>query len=277
MPPSKLPITAIVATKNEERRIGRCLEALQDFGQIIVQDSNSRDRTTTLAKLYGAQVESFTWNGLYPKKRQSALTTMATPILNDWVAFIDADEIATPALIKVLKQTLSKPDIDQYCGFFIQGQYIIGGKPLRFGMRNNKLALIRKSQMEFPTIDDLDISPETLGELEGHYQPIKKPAYKHQKIGQIKAPLLHDACDDLQAWEKRHKRYAKWEDAMTAKNAWPREDSPIRQTLKTLFRAIPPKYKAPIAFAYSYYFKLGFLDGNRGKLFANLRAQYYKR
>ena len=41
MPGSKLPITAIITTRNEERNIARCLASLRDFDETIVVDSAS--------------------------------------------------------------------------------------------------------------------------------------------------------------------------------------------------------------------------------------------
>ena len=37
----RIPVSVIVTTKNEEPRIGRCLQALAPFGEVIVVDSDS--------------------------------------------------------------------------------------------------------------------------------------------------------------------------------------------------------------------------------------------
>jgi hypothetical protein len=87
-------------------------------------------------------------------------------------------------------------------GYFVRGQYIMNGKPLRFGLKNNKLALFNRRAIHFPIVDDLAIPG--MGEIEGHYQPVLKDEYFDYQIGQIKMPLLHDACDDREAWHARH-------------------------------------------------------------------------
>lgn len=262
----QLPITAIVVTKNEEQRIGRCLEHLKDFSEIIVVDSCSHDRTAELAKSHGADLIDFNWNGAYPKKRQWCLDHLK--IKNDLVFFIDADEIVTGALIEALRST----NLDECAGYFITGRYIWGDKALKFGLRNNKLALLNRHKFVFPVIDDLDAPG--MGEIEGHYQPILKPAYAREKIGSIKTPLDHYACESPESWEERHKRYAAWERHMNAHTLWPADPSPFRQNLKRLFRAMPMRPLA--AFLHSYLLKGGLLDGKAGLSFALSRYRYYR-
>jgi glycosyltransferase involved in cell wall biosynthesis len=161
-PLRKIPASVIVATRNEERRIVRCLEALQAFDEIIVADSRSTDRTQELAAQNGASVIDFAWNGRYPKKRQWCLDHL--PLRHDWVFFVDADEIVTKELTEEIRALNF-----QAPGYFVRGAYIFEGKPLRHGLQNNKLALLDRRRMEFPVVDDLDMPG--MGEIEGHYQP----------------------------------------------------------------------------------------------------------
>lgn len=261
-----IPISAVITTKNEETRIRRCIDSLPGFSEIIVVDSHSTDRTCESAAQAGAQTILFRWNGAYPKKRQWCLDNLA--LKNDWVFFIDADEIATPALTRAIAALFAdgrKPDCD---GYFIRGRYVINGRPLRFGLHNAKLCLLNRTRLSFPQIDDLDCPG--MGEIEGHYQPRAKPGAT-AKIGLIKPPLLHHAHNE--GWEERHRRYAAWEAAMNAKNAWPRDPSPRRETLKRLFRAMPCRPAA--AFLHCYIARLGCLDGAPGLRLALSRARYY--
>jgi len=49
-------ITALLHTQNDALRLGRCLETLYPFDQILVVDHGSRDETVSVAREYGAQV-----------------------------------------------------------------------------------------------------------------------------------------------------------------------------------------------------------------------------
>ena len=261
-----LPISVIIATRNEENRIARALEALgNSFGEIWVVDSQSSDKTKEIASSFlGVRVVDFVWNGAYPKKRQWCLDNL--DLGYEWVLFIDADEYITPQMIRELKKMPLSG-----AGYFITGAYIFEGRSLRFGLKNNKLALINRHKMMFPVVDDLDISG--MGEIEGHYQPVLKSGYKNEPIGQIKNGLYHDAYGDVRAWKERHERYASWEIEMDRRWAWPQETSLYRRVLKRLFKNFP--WRGNIALLHSYILKLGFLDGPRGWRFARTRKTYY--
>lgn len=264
---SVIPASVIVTTKNESRAIGACLEALAGFDEIVVVDSASTDDTVKISEKYGARVESFVWNGRYPKKRQWCLDVLM--LRHDWVFFVDADEVVTPDLhteIAVLFE--AAPPCG--AGYFVEGLYVWNGKILRRGLRNAKIALLNRRRMEFPVVDDLDIPG--MGEMEGHYQPVPKES--GAEIGRLRAPLLHYACTDRAAWDARHEKYAIWEAKMNARRAWPKDPVPVREALKTLFRALPGR--DVVSFLYGYVWKAGFWDGWAGFDFACARAGYYR-
>ncbi|MCF8496104.1 MAG: glycosyltransferase family 2 protein [Alphaproteobacteria bacterium] len=261
----KIPVSVVIVTRNEEPRLRKCLDALGDFSDIHVIDSGSADGTRAVAESSGAKIADFSWNGRYPKKRQWCLDNL--DLAYDFVFFVDADEILTPALCNEIRR------LDWSCaGYFVKGGYVFEGKPLQYGLRNNKLALFNRQKMEFPVLNDLDIPG--MGEIEGHYQPVLKAAFRGARIGQLSESLLHEAHGDAEGWEKRHRRYAQWEAAMDRRRAWPSDPSPTRRLLKRLFKAIP--FRPWIAFTHSYILKRGFLDGARGLRFAISRARYYR-
>lgn len=257
-----IPVSVVVATRNEEARIGRCLAALKEFDEVIIVDSCSDDNTPALAAAAGAQVVSFRWDGQYPKKRQWCLDHLDTR--HGWIFFVDADEIVTPELV----DEIAALDFTA-AGYFVVGRYIWQGKRLRHGVRNNKLVLLHREKFYFPAVDDLDLP---MGEMEGHYQPRLKDAYRHERIGTLRHALDHDAAP---GWDARHDRYAVWEREMNRRNAWPRDPVLWRQALKKIFRALPTRGAA--MFLYSYVWRLGFLDGRAGYNFARTRADYYRR
>lgn len=263
---NKIPLSVIVTTKNEEKNVGRCLGALKDFAKIIVVDSHSMDRTCAIAREYNAQVVSYRWDGKYPKKRQWCLDTLA--LSYDWVFWVDADEVVTPALVREIRRIFSsKPD---KAGYFVRGRYVWNGEVLDYGLKNNKLCLFDRRKIAFPVVNDLGI--EGMGEMEGHYQPVLKAAYAGEQLGQVKAPLLHYAAENKAAWEERHKRYALWEAEMTRREAWPQDPVIWRENVKKTLRT---SFLRPyIMFTHSYVLKGGFMDGQAGMDFAKSRMKY---
>ena len=100
----RLPVSVIVAARNEARNLPRCLEALQNVGEVYVVDSQSTDATPQIARSFGAKVVQFHYQGGWPKKRQWAMETL--PLAFDWILLLDADEALTPALADEIRQAV---------------------------------------------------------------------------------------------------------------------------------------------------------------------------
>ena len=102
-PTQKLPVSVIVAARNEEKNLPRCLEALRDVGEVYVIDSESTDATPEIARSFGAKVVQFHYQGGWPKKRQWAMDTL--PLAFDWILLVDADEALTPELAEEIRRS----------------------------------------------------------------------------------------------------------------------------------------------------------------------------
>lgn len=247
------------------------MAALGAFDQVIVADSQSADNTASVAQSMGAEVFDFVWNGKYPKKRQWCLENL--PIRHDFVLMVDADEILTPELTHEISDLFTNGPPDM-AGYFVRGRYVRGGDVLCYGLQNNKIALLNRHLMTYPVVDDLDI--DGMGEIEGHYQPVLLD--EEAELGQLANHLIHDAygAENDAAWTERHKRYAHWEAAMDARDAWPTDPVAGRQRLKLLFKGMSSGLRPMAAFIHCYILRFGFLDGVQGFLFARDRYRYYR-
>src|SRR5258708_6727300 len=103
-----LPVSVIVAARNEARNLPRCLEALRDVGEIYVIDSQSTDATPEIARAFGAKVVQFHYQGGWPKKRQWAMETL--PLAFAWILLLHADEALPPALADQIRQPTEVPN-----------------------------------------------------------------------------------------------------------------------------------------------------------------------
>lgn len=259
-------VSVILATKDEQRNLPRCLAALKDFEDVTILESGNTDDVHSLLSRMGCtsvRVVAYKWNGRYPKKRQWALENLGLKYKR--VLFVDADEVVSPALSNEIR------NLDwRHAGYFIRSPNVIQGKRLRFGVPNHKLCLFDSGRMMFPVVDDLDIPG--MGEIEGHYQPVFKPS-QEGSLGTLNAPLYHYAYEDAAAWREKHARYALWEREMRHRNAYPPEVSAGRGVLKALFGTLPRK--DIFYFLYAYVLKAGFLDGREGLKVALSKAYYY--
>ncbi|WP_354257092.1 glycosyltransferase family 2 protein [Arthrobacter sp. OAP107] len=259
-----LPITVLVQTKNEAVGISACLKGLQAFDEVIVVDSNSTDATVEIAQSLGFRVENFTWNGLYPKKKQWQLENLATR--NDWILFIDADEVPTAELIAELHRQKNAMRDGRVSAFDIPLDYVFSGRVLRYGHRVVKRALVQRQKVHFPVIDDLDAPG--MGELEGHYQPVTSGGAK-----QLRGAIRHDDKDPVRTWFDRHNRYSDWEAFLRTRPEVKDEAAKRRSRQGRIFDKVPFK---PLAFfAYAYVARRGFLDGRPGLDYAIALSTYY--
>ncbi|WZH38936.1 MAG: glycosyltransferase family 2 protein [Microbacterium enclense] len=259
---STLPITVLVQTKNEEVGIAACLEALAEFDEVIVVDSDSTDRTGEIAEQHGAHVINFTWDGKYPKKKQWQLENV--PTRNPWILFLDADETPSEEL-KAELHGYALP-ANPAAAIDVDLDYVFAGKILRHGHRVTKRCVVHRDRVRFPEMDDLDAPG--MGELEGHYQPRATGI-----VLKARGRITHNDLDPVSSWFARHNRYSDWEAHLRARTAV-RADIAKQRTLKgRLFDKLPAK---PVAFfVYCYVARGGFLDGRAGFDYAAALAMYY--
>jgi glycosyltransferase involved in cell wall biosynthesis len=99
---TKVPVSVVVITKNEERNMHDCLKSVVDWAdEIVIVDDESSDKTVEIAKSYGANIyhrkmdnEGIHRNWAYSKAR------------NEWVLSLDADEKVSPELAAEIMATL---------------------------------------------------------------------------------------------------------------------------------------------------------------------------
>lgn len=103
-------ISAIVIAGNEEKNIADCLESVRWADEIIVVDSESKDRTVEIAKRYTDKVFIRKWEG-YASQKCYSLEKAS----NEWVLSLDADERVSPELFDEIKNL----DFSGADGFFI--------------------------------------------------------------------------------------------------------------------------------------------------------------
>ncbi len=261
---TKIPISALIQTKNEELGIEACVRALSDFAEVIVVDSCSTDRTVEIAKRAGARVVNFEWNGRYPKKKQWQLEHVNTQF--DWIFFVDADESPQPELVSELRALFAKGAGPNLAALDIDLDYVFSRRVLRHGHRVTKRCIVHKRRVRFPEMDDLEAPG--MGELEGHYQP-----EVDGNVLQMTGRILHNDVDPVETWFARHNKYSSWEAHLRANKSLRSEIARRRTSKGRTFDRVP--FKPLLFFIYAYIVRLGFLDGRAGFDYAFALSSYY--
>ena len=262
----RLPVSVIVAARNEEKNLPRCLEALRCAGEVYVIDSQSTDSTPEIARAYGAKLVQFRYEGGWPKKRQWAMENL--PLEFNWVLLVDADEALTPELADEIQRAIQAPDCN---GFYISLRMYFLGKVLRHGDANFwKLALFRKGKGRYECrLKDQDTS---MADMEVHEHVLVDGL-----TSQLKNPLIHHNVESLSRYIQKHDEYSNWESHVLLQGEHSGQDSsPIgaqarrRRWLKKKLYALPG---SPIfLFLYRYILRLGFLDGVPGLIYCSFQA-----
>ncbi len=84
-------LSAVVITKNEEARIGRCLDSLKGLAdEIIIVDDAYTDKTVDIAKdKYRAKVIVNRSGGNFDRQRNLGIERA----LGEWILQLDTDEV----------------------------------------------------------------------------------------------------------------------------------------------------------------------------------------
>jgi glycosyltransferase involved in cell wall biosynthesis len=269
-----LPITVLVATKNEARNIGRCLDALGPARRVIVLDSASTDGTIETAQRLGAEVVQFQYAGGYPKKRQWALDRLH--LENPWVLLLDADEVVPPELWTEIREAVALPAGPD--AYFVKKGFHFLGRRFRFGgFSHAAIVLLRAGCGSFERL--------TAAEESGFDMEVHERILVRGRCGSLRTPLIHEDFKGLQAYLERHNRYSTWEakarlqyfetrafgesaiDARLLGNTQER-----RRWLKSLVIRVPGEHW--LWFWYHYGLRLGVLEGVPGLIAARLRSHY---
>ncbi len=93
-------ISAVVLTKNSAQYLARCLASLSSFAEVVVLDNGSTDNTIAIASEFSnVIVHTHEFCGFGKLKNIAANFAQ-----NDWVFFLDSDEILHPRLVKMIHE-----------------------------------------------------------------------------------------------------------------------------------------------------------------------------
>lgn len=255
---TRMQLSVVIITFNEEANIGRTLASVQPLvadgkGEIIVVDSGSKDRTVEIAKSLGAKVFIEEWKG-FAAQKNSAIDKAS----GDWILSLDADEeVGTDARGFIdlhLEAALGMRDFD--CVEFNRRNYFMG-RWIRFGgfYPDPKLRVFRRGKARFES----RLVHEDLQPIVGSNPPFD-PNTEYD--GRTDFHFLHHSYPTLSDYIDHMNRYSSLGAEMVVDKG------------KVRFSFVNIVVRPLFTFIYNYFFRLGFLDGREGLLLHLYHAVY---
>ncbi len=234
-------ISVTILTKNSERYLARCLEALTPFDEVLILDNGSTDKTLSIAERFGnVTIVEHPFTGFGPMKNLAA-----SKARNGWILSIDSDEIATEAMVEAIGR-LDASRTEAVYSFSRLNHY--RGRPVRCcGWYPDRVVrLYHRDHTRFSDAmvhESLQLSPRS------------------ERI-ELDAPLLHYPFNSIEELIDKMQRYS----TLYA------EQSPSASSPSKAF------WRASFAFFRNYFLQRGFLCGYEGLLISvsNAAGVFYK-
>ena len=234
-------ISAIVLAKNNDNTIGKTLQSLVSFEDVVVYDNGSTDSTMDIAKefanvhLIKGEFKGFGWT-----KNQAVSFAK-----NDWVIIIDSDEVIDETLLNILKtKTLDDSTVYQlnFKAFYkdIQVKHC--------GWNNQKIKRMYNKKITSYNMNDVheDIISENFN------------------IEILDGNVEHYSYHTISEFIVKADRYST---LFAQNNVGKKSSSPLKAILNGMY-----------SFIKTYFFKRGFLDGYVGLIisFSHMVTNFYK-
>jgi glycosyltransferase involved in cell wall biosynthesis len=184
-------LAAVVLTKNEERHIAACLDSLQWADERVIFDDFSSDATAEIARARGARVIAHRFED-FATQRNAALHAVDA----EWVFFVDADERASPALAREVREVIGRRGPEARSGWWVPRHNYMVGHRMRGGgwFPDYQLRLLKRAEASY----DLSRKVHEIVDLEG-------------QAGHLQNVLIHYNYDSVAQFRHKMGRYTELE------------------------------------------------------------------
>ncbi len=232
-----IPVSVVIVTRDEEMNIEEALRSAEGFGEIIVVDSFSTDRTAEICRAYTDRVYQHEWPG-YANQKQKAVDYAILP----WVLILDADERISPELRDEIASVIKNTECD---GFSLPRKNYFLGRWIRHSgwWPDSTLRLFRKGK----------------GVLED--REVHEKVVVHGRVCTLRGPLLHYTYRTIADYLRKMDIYS----VLASREIRKKSGKPGAAAIL---------FKPFFTFVKMYFLRLGFLDGMHGLILAVLYSYY---
>ena len=236
-PPDRVPISACIITRDEEDRLGACLDSLYWCDELLVVDSHSTDKTRELAAARGARVIERDWPGHVAQKEFAVRQAR-----HDWVFCIDADERVSPELRAAI-ESARRGGFAGAAGYEVSRVSAYLGRWIRHGT---------------------------------WYPDWKLRLFDRRRGGDPHDRVSVDGAAQRLVGELCHEPYRSFDDHLRTIDRYTTTMADAMRAEGHRARLVDVILRPPARFFVFYVWRRGFLDGWRGLLLAYLAAHYVR-
>jgi glycosyltransferase involved in cell wall biosynthesis len=191
-----MEISACMITFDNSRTVEQALQSVASWAsEIIVVDSFSTDDTYEIVKKYSTYCEQREWPGF--RNQYNYCISLAK---NDWVIFLDADEVISSELVQEIEQRL-RQDNGKFDGYIAHRRNYYLGRWIMHGgwLPDYEIRLFRKSRGAFEGALHANVKVDgNVGELKNYYYHYnyKDIADQIATINSYSNTAAHDMIDE---------------------------------------------------------------------------------
>lgn len=259
----------ILLVYNEEIHLKRCLDNLLLLtSNIYVVDSYSNDKTVDILNEYGI---NFVQNTFINHSNQLNFAIKNFPYKTNYIIRIDSDELLSLELIQEIKTSKLLDSTSDISGFYIKRKVKFLNKTLNYG-NINPIWLLRLWKIGKGVCDDKLMD--------------EKIIVSDQKTAKLQNIIIDNNLNNLTWWTHKHNNYSNREALeilnnkyLITKNSFKGDYYSIDFILfllKSFYNKMPIFLRSFLLFFYSYFLKLGILDGIPGFIWNVLQVFWYR-
>lgn len=241
-----MKLSVVLATRNEEVNLGRCLDSVKGItNEIVITDEQSSDKTVAITRKFGAKIISVPHQENFHITKNIAIDAAK----GDWILQLDADEVVSPELASEILSTINSK-LSTNDGYWINRRNWFLTKFLDKGGQypDPTLRLYRRGQGRLPAKD------------------VHEQAAVDGPVGHLKHDILHYRDISFEKYLEGFNRYSSFISTQMAENKQPLGIWPA-----FLYLCIKPLS----TFIQIYLRHRGYVDGIPGFIFAMYSGLIY--
>jgi glycosyltransferase involved in cell wall biosynthesis len=251
-------ITAVVLTKNSQKTLLKTLESIQFCDNVIIVDNYSTDKTEAIARNAGATFVQKELNNDFAALRNFAMEK----VKDGWILFVDADEVVSNELKKEIQAVI----LSDSEGSFADASNADELRDTSFSTQNDRIIAYRLRRQDVFLKKNLKWGEVRTAYTKGIVRLMKKWSGKwkgkvHEvfeakgQVGRLSGLLYHSPHQTIVDFLNDINEYSTIRaNELSAKRA----SANILQII----------FFPPLKFIYTYFIKLGFLDGPEGFIYS---------